>query len=292
MTTKVKIRMVSIKLLLKTMYGIYYEKAIASKDSKAVENQTLIEYLYDSFFHKYGISTLTEKKVKEILITLKSQRGVLKLKTIAKFLWLYESDNYSTDDLKFFFNINKTFVQFNAFDNLVASRKEYNFESDKCDAALVVHVIQDFFEEKLNDEALKAAIQKFKTDVSTYNSIDIAQFENEELTIFVDINMVEEWFIDLYIENKRSIASDLIDNDFIPEVVIEAYDGLGDAQIDKLTYVMNSTIEQNDCKRILSEYSQKIDEESLNVFCENNKANPLEMLMEESEHINIETDIR
>jgi len=73
MKAKMKIRMISIKLLLKTMYGIYYEKAMASRDSKAIENQTLIEYLYDSFFHKYGISSLTEKKVKEILITLKSQ---------------------------------------------------------------------------------------------------------------------------------------------------------------------------------------------------------------------------
>jgi hypothetical protein len=89
--TEVKIRMVSIKLLLKTLSSIYYEKAANSKDSKIIENQTLIEYLYDNFFNKYGIASLTEKKVKEILITLKSQKHIQKLKLLAKFLCLYDS---------------------------------------------------------------------------------------------------------------------------------------------------------------------------------------------------------
>jgi hypothetical protein len=88
--TNINIRMVSIKLLLKTLNSIYYEKAMNSKDSRIIENQTLIEYLYDNFFNKYGIVNLTVKKVKEILITLKSQRHIMKLKLLAKFLCLYE----------------------------------------------------------------------------------------------------------------------------------------------------------------------------------------------------------
>jgi len=210
---------------------------------------------------------------------------------MAKFLWLCDTENYSTDDLKFFFSINRTFVQFNVFDSMVTNRKEYNFESDKCDAIIVIAVIRNYFEDKIDSEALKNTIKKFKTDVSTFNNIDIRQLDSEDFSVSVNSNMVEEWFTDMYIENKRSTASDLIDSDLIPEQLLEEFEDQ-EVESDKLNYILNSTVQEDACKKIFSDFSKAVDEDTVNVFLENNKANPLEMLMEESEHINIETDIR
>lgn len=56
-----EIRVVSVKNVLKILYNIYYDKAANIKDSKVIENQTLAEFLYESFVHKYGIGALSEK---------------------------------------------------------------------------------------------------------------------------------------------------------------------------------------------------------------------------------------
>ena len=179
----IKIKAVSTKLLLKTISGIFYEKATNSKDSKLIENQTLVEYLYDSFFHKYGIVSLTEKKVREILITVKSERLLPKISLIASFLWMQDQNNYSLDDLKFFFNINRSMVILNVFESIAANRREYNFESNQYNAIMIEAVIQEFFANKYNEDLRIQTINQFKHDVCTWNNIDIAEFDNEDFPI-------------------------------------------------------------------------------------------------------------
>jgi len=60
------IRPVPVKLILKNIATWYNDKTQNSKDSKIIRNQTMAEYLYDLTYNKYGIPSLTDKKLKEI----------------------------------------------------------------------------------------------------------------------------------------------------------------------------------------------------------------------------------
>lgn len=155
--SKAKVRFVSFKILLKTIFGIYYDKSTNSKDSKVIENQTLIEYLYDNLFHKYGIAALTEKNVKEILITVKYHDTLPKIKLIAKFLWLTTDRNYTVDDLKFYFYIHKVFVLEDVFETLITTtRKDFNFEGERYNAHILIHkVVPTIFD----DPDIKAELE-------------------------------------------------------------------------------------------------------------------------------------
>ena len=274
----IKIKEVSTKLLLKTIYGIFYEKAINSKDSKLIENQTLVEYLYDSFFHKYGIASLSEKKVREILVTVKSERQMPKLSMIASFFWMQDQNNYSVDDLKFFFNLNRNMVIFNVFESLTANRREYNFEWNQFNAIMVISVIQEFFANKYSESMVVETIEKFKESVWVWVNVDIKEFENEDFPILVNSELIQEWFIKLYIENKRTIVSDLIEKNLIPKYILNEFDEQI-SESDKYFFVLNSLITEEESKAIFIEWINDISEEITASLIENSKFNQFEYLL-------------
>ena len=179
------IRTVSVKIILKSMHNLYYEKAANMKDSKVIENQTMVEYLYDSFVHKYGIGKLAEKKVKEILVTVKSQKHMPSLKLFGKFLNVHNDNNYSVDDLKFFFFINREMVATEVVEARPHFKKDTNFEAEYYNAIQVFDEIPTIFEGVCSKERLVSEVQDFKTLV--YANTDMRSEEGSECEYDLDV---------------------------------------------------------------------------------------------------------
>lgn len=91
-----------MKLMLKNISLWYTDKAQNAKDSKIIRLQSMAEYLYDLTFNKYGIPSLTDKKLKEILLSLE-----LNMKKHSE-IGLFErfiTGVYSNDDLSFYYKV-------------------------------------------------------------------------------------------------------------------------------------------------------------------------------------------
>lgn len=103
------VQTISIRLLVKLMNQYMAEKGIAAIDSLHVKNEHITEFIYDQNFNKFGIAKLTEKKIKEILLTInKNKSRIPKCEFYARMLGISEEKQYSNDDLSLLYNINKT----------------------------------------------------------------------------------------------------------------------------------------------------------------------------------------
>ena len=130
--------------------------------------------------------------------------------------------------MKFFFSINKAFVQHNVFEDSKSARKEYYFEGHQLDAILVIPVIKEIFSDKISEKAIEEVIIEFKQFVvkilkeekmneknksqsgsqpqvqslsdksSNSLDVDITIFNSLDYSIFISTDLVNEWFITNY----------------------------------------------------------------------------------------------
>ena len=110
-----EIRPMPVKLIIKNIHIWYMDKAQNAKDSKIVRSQSMPEYLYDLTFNKYGIAKLTEKKLKEICLSVEIHKKKLcQIDLFSRFMGLNEI-YYSNDDLTFYYKINHVIFERESF---------------------------------------------------------------------------------------------------------------------------------------------------------------------------------
>jgi hypothetical protein len=129
------LRPVPLKLMLKNISVWYSDKAQNAKDSKIIRLQTMAEYLYDLTFNKYGIPSLTDKKLKEILLSL--ELNMKKHSEIGLFK-RFITGVYSNDDLSFYYKIIETV-----------------FETQGIQGKQLEAVLDDYFKDKISQQDLE-----------------------------------------------------------------------------------------------------------------------------------------
>ncbi|CDW85504.1 UNKNOWN [Stylonychia lemnae] len=104
------VNQISIKQLLKFIQSFYQDKYNTARESLIVKHQAMSDFVYDQLYNKYGIANITEKKLKEIFLTIKfNQQKNYTVEFFGKFLGL-DSQYFSNDDLSFFYRMNRLMV--------------------------------------------------------------------------------------------------------------------------------------------------------------------------------------
>lgn len=275
-----QMRTISVKIVLKTLHNLYYEKAANIKDSKVIESQSLAEFLYDSFVHKYGMGKLAEKKVTEILTTIKAKRNMPKLKIFGRFLYLFDYKRYSMDDLKFFFYINRQMVAYEVIEARPYYKKDTNFEAKTYNASLIIDTIKPIFEEYLSEEFIQKSINEFKEFSANHAENESQDLDSPKYDIEILPESVQEWFIDIYNDIKVKIVGKFHQDALIPEIILKEYSQLSE-EVELEFFILKSLVTQSEASKILKFYSVDIDSSLESEFYEVQKeANPLEVLYE------------
>ena len=159
----------STKLLLKQICMVYSEKIIASKDSNKLKNQKLSEFVYDTFWHKYGLVNVAERKMKELLISVWMHKDkFFRVELFARFMKI-ASPNYSFNDMNFFYSLNQFFSHSGFLENPMFIIKNTFFDTAKTILlGNALDVAVGYFKEKLTPQKEANLIEKVK-----YNNIYI-----------------------------------------------------------------------------------------------------------------------
>ena len=154
------IRPVPVKLILKNIATWYNDKTQNSKDSKIIRNQTMAEYLYDLTYNKYGIPSLTDKKLKEIWLScVLNQSKLPTIDLFSRFIGL-SSEFYTNDDLRFYYNINQLMFEQSSHE------KSLQF---------AISIITKFFNNTIPPEDMQTLVSSLRETViqNEYNENDM-----------------------------------------------------------------------------------------------------------------------
>eukprot|EP00347_Sterkiella_histriomuscorum_P019314 403342126 len=183
----------SIKLLLKMINSWYYEKALSGKDSQSIKSQPISEYVYDIYYNKYGIVKISEKKLRELFVTiLENREGIFKLELFSRFFDIFKNQNF----------LRREFF----FDNT-------HLKSDQC-----LHHLKMYLSNKLSGERLHNFIKTYHTIVAEENNIKLTDINFYKLNLkelCVSCEKIYEICIQLYREVKAQVCQILIERGII-----------------------------------------------------------------------------
>lgn len=139
---------------------------------------------------------------------------------------------------------------------------------------MVVRVLKDIYKDILVTTELEKTIKEFKIfviqsidDKTTYDFNELEKipgisetdqnensvFDDFDYDLWVSSDLINEWMIEKYRAIKRQITSVLLENNWIPNEVLENYSKLQD-QPDEIFYVLNSFITKETCLFLLKTY--------------------------------------
>ncbi|CAI2358848.1 unnamed protein product [Moneuplotes crassus] len=169
------VRAIPLKLFIKNIFGFYNEKSLCAKNSASIKYQSLSDFLYDTTYNKYGIVKLTEKKLKELLLTTAlNYKKHPEVELFGHFIGILDK-YYTNDDLTFYYKLEKIF-------------SNMKFEKEGAHlTALEIH-----FREKLSQQQLEDFIGRVQRDI---NSSPNAQKKSKN----------KYWFINKFIRHYRKL---------------------------------------------------------------------------------------
>ncbi len=95
----------SVRILLHQIFAIYGEKISQGNSSAVVQTQTLPAFIYDLYVNKYGLITVAERKLRELMLGASMNRSkILAVELFARFLGVSDV-KYTADDMQFMFSV-------------------------------------------------------------------------------------------------------------------------------------------------------------------------------------------
>ncbi|CDW85585.1 UNKNOWN [Stylonychia lemnae] len=167
----------------------------------------------DQQLNKYGIVKITEKKLKELLVTImESKDRVFKLELFSRFLGISKKQ-YSNNDLYMFYKLNQLFTFNDVFKNQNFLRREFFFDNTHLKSDQCLHHLKMYLSNKLSGDRLHNFIKNFHKIVASENNIklnDINIYKLNLKELQVTCEKIYEICIDSYREVKSQICQNLI----------------------------------------------------------------------------------
>eukprot|EP00347_Sterkiella_histriomuscorum_P007791 403347550 len=160
------VNQMSIKQLLKFIQQFYLDKYTTSRDSLLVKQQMMSDFVYDQLYNKYGIASITEKKLKEIFLTIKfNQSKNLTVSLFSKFTGLDEV-NFTNDDLSFFYQFNRLMVFGDCFQQAI--RRDINLESQNIIFQNSYEVFISYFQKKVQPKSFTKIQEELQLNIKAH----------------------------------------------------------------------------------------------------------------------------
>ena len=145
--TQIGILALSVSSVLKIINCVYFDKINFGKESVVIKMQSVFEYLY-------GVSSFSEKKLMELLLSVIKNSSIPRIQLFARFLNL-SNIHYSADDFEFFFDISLLFQGVNS-----QFESHLNGSSSRIALDIAFELMRQFFGTRSSIELIEARIKK------------------------------------------------------------------------------------------------------------------------------------
>lgn len=152
--TQIGILALSVSSVLKIINCVYFDKINFGKESVVIKMQSVFEYLYGYYMNLYGVSSFSEKKLMELLLSVIKNSSIPRIQLFARFLNL-SNIHYSADDFEFFFDISLLFQGVNS-----QFESPLNGSSSRIALDIAFELMRQFFGTRSSIELIEARIKK------------------------------------------------------------------------------------------------------------------------------------